>query len=207
MIMTKIKEIDAKDEDELLELLWSEPEYNKDWDKGWKWIDLNRIKIKDIFKYKKVVSLEIESDDQIDKCYLDFGDGSQIRAIDEFLVTKKDDLSINRTHMHHLYSKKKKYVVKYIVETSTCNREDYESTIYVGFRDLVIIKIPLESIMKIYDRLINLSIIKIPLKSIMKIYDRLINLSINKRMKSSKMKTIGEKYILKSSKIPLKNLL
>lgn len=37
--MTKIKEYDIEDEEELLETIMLEPETDKNWDKGWEWVD------------------------------------------------------------------------------------------------------------------------------------------------------------------------
>ena len=150
--MTKLKEFKAKDEDELLDsvILW--PESDKEWDRGWEWIDPNRIKIKDMFKYEKKASLEIRLDcEHIVKCYLDFGDGSPIITVDDFSITKKDDSSIFKADVSHLYSKKMKYTVKLKIET-TCPQEDSKTEIAdVGLRNLVVIKkvkAPLELINK-----------------------------------------------------------
>jgi hypothetical protein len=109
------------------------------------------MKIKDIFKYEKIVSLEIRLDcEHPIKCYLDFGDGSST-IIDEFSVTKKDDSSIFRIDAPHLYSKRRKYTVKLRIE-ATCPQEAKKTDIAdIGFRDLTIIrraKVSLESINK-----------------------------------------------------------
>lgn len=150
--MTKIKEYNIEDEDKLLEAIMLEPETDKDWDKGWRLIDPNRATIKDIFKYEKNASIEIRLDcEHVVESYLDFGDGSPIMKIDEFSITKKDGLSIFRTHISHIYSKKKKYIVTLKTKT-TCPQEVYitEKT-YIRLRDLVLIKrikAPLEMIIK-----------------------------------------------------------
>lgn len=112
------------------------------------------MKIKDIFKYEKIVSLEIRLDcEHPIKCYLDFGDGSST-IIDEFSVTKKDGSSIFKTDAPHLYSKRRKYTVKLRIE-ATCPQEVKKTDIAdIGFRDLILIrrakvsKVSLESINK-----------------------------------------------------------
>ena len=98
------------------------------------------MKIKDIFKYEKIVSLEIRLDcEHTIKCYLDFGDGSS-RIIDEFSVTKKDGSFIFRTDAPHLYLKKRKYTVKLRIE-ATCPQEAKKEDIAdIVFRDLILIK-------------------------------------------------------------------
>lgn len=137
--MTKIKEYYAKDEDELLDLIASEPdeEYN-----GGEWVvPKDRLRIKDIFKYEKIASLEIRLDCEHNvKCYLDFGDEKTIIIIEDFLINKKDNFSILKTDIPHLYSKKGKYTLKLRVE-SDCPQEYYKTDItYVKLNDLVLIK-------------------------------------------------------------------
>lgn len=144
-----IKEFNMKDEDELLDsvTLWSESD--DEWDRGGEWIiPEDRLKIKDLFKYEKIISLEIKLDcKHIVKCYLDFGDESPIKVIDDFSITKKDGSLILKADISHLYSKKMIYTVKLKVET-TCHKEDYKTDIvHTRLKNMVIIKrviIPLE---------------------------------------------------------------
>lgn len=146
--MTKIKEYNIDDEDELLEAIMTD----ENWDKGWKLIDPNRATIKDIFKYEKNVSIEIRLDcEHAIESYLDFGDGSPITMIDEFSVIKKDGSSIFRTCIYHLYSKKRKYTITLKTKT-TCPQEVYiTEKAHIGLKDLVLIKrikAPLEIIIE-----------------------------------------------------------
>ena len=70
--MTKIKEYNIDDEDELLEAIMLEPETDKDWDKGWTLIEPNMATIKDVFKYEKDASIEIRLDcEHVFESYLD----------------------------------------------------------------------------------------------------------------------------------------
>lgn len=136
--MNKIKEFMAKDEDELLDLVYSE----SDEDMRGEWIiPKDRLRIKDLFKYEKIFSLEIRLEcEHIVRCYLDFGDESPIKIIDDFSIIKKDDYLILKTDISHLYSKKMKNTVKLKVET-TCPQEDYKTDIaYIRLKDMVIIK-------------------------------------------------------------------
>lgn len=136
--MNKIKEFMAKDEDELLDLVYSESD--EDWRGEWI-IPKDRLRIKDLFKYEKIFSLEIRLECEHNvRCYLDFGDGSPIKIIDDFSIIKKDGSLILKTDISHLYSKKKKNTVKLKVET-TCPQEDYKTDIaYIRLKDMVIIK-------------------------------------------------------------------
>ncbi len=98
------------------------------------------MNIKDIFKYEKIISLEIKLDcEHTIRCYLDFGDGSST-IINKFSVTKKDSSSIFRTDVQHLYLKKKKYIVKLRIDTTCPQETERTDVVYIGFGDLIVIK-------------------------------------------------------------------